>query len=361
MLCEIILVGGGHAHIEVIRRFGVQPIDHTRLTVVDPNSFPVYSGMVPGFVAGQYERHDLQIDLRALCDRAGVRFIEQAAVRIGDDCVELEDGTALGFSVASLDIGSTVAGKDAPGVREFALPSRPIQNLVLEIEKLLTQSSDLPFHVVGAGAGGVELAFCLQARLERLGGRQSVAIVTSDPCVLHSSAAAIRRRAERALERRGIRVLSGTRVDEVRGDSIRVSTGELIPSSGVVWVTGPAAHRLATDSGLPTDSSGFVKIQSTLQVEGRPNLFAVGDCASLSGMRKAGVYAVRTGPLLERNLRALAASQPLERYTPQHDFLSLLNLGDGTAIGSKWGVALEGRTVMWLKDRIDRSFMEKYR
>ena len=358
---ELVLVGGGHAHVEIIRRFALRPLPDTQLTVIDPNPFPVYSGMVPGFLAGQYERSELEIDLRALCKRAGAQFVEQAVVRVGDGSLEFADGRGLPYSLASLDIGSTVAGKDAPGVREFALPSRPIRTLVLEAEKLLHGNSASPIHIVGGGAGGVELAFCLEARIASSRATQPVSIVTSDASVLASSAAAVRRRVERALERRRIRVIPDTKVQEVRADSIRVGVDQYLPSSGAVWVTGPAAHPLATDSKLPTDSKGFVRIEPTLRVEGRPNLFAVGDCASLPGMKKAGVYAVRSGPLLDDNLRAVTSSRALERYEPQDDFLSLLNLGDGTAIASKWGVALEGRPMMWLKDRIDRSFMEKYR
>ena len=78
-------------------------------------------------------------------------------------------------------------------------------------------------------------------------------------------------------------------------------------------------------------------------------------------MKKAGVYAVRSGPLLDANLRASLSGAMLQSFKPQSDFLSLLNLGNGKAIGTKWGLTLTGARVLWLKDRIDRSFMEKYR
>ena len=102
------------------------------------------------------------------------------------------------------------------------------------------------------------------------------------------------------------------------------------------------------------------RIRPTLQVEGTEHLFAVGDCASLTGMQKAGVYAVRSGPILAENLRRALAGQALRNYEPQQEYLSLLNLGDGTALGIKRGIAFEGRWVMHLKDRIDRRFVERY-
>ena len=131
----------------------------------------------------------------------------------------------------------------------------------------------------------------------------------------------------------------------------------------LVWVTGGVAPPLFRESGLETDSRGFVLTRPTLQVEGHDNLFAVGDCATLiehPATAKAGVYAVREGPFLIDNLNAFLEGRELRRYTPQRDFLALLNLGDGTAVGGKWGLSFEGRWVMRLKDWIDRRFMRKF-
>ena len=132
-------------------------------------------------------------------------------------------------------------------------------------------------------------------------------------------------------------------------------------ADAVVWSTGPAAHAFLRDSHLPVDAQGFVRVRPTLQVVACDRLFAVGDCASLAGMQKAGVYAVRCGPILAENLRRAQAGRALRVYRPQREFLSLLNLGDGTAVGSERGFSFEGRWVMRLKDRIDRRFVEKYR
>jgi NADH dehydrogenase FAD-containing subunit len=117
-------------------------------------------------------------------------------------------------------------------------------------------------------------------------------------------------------------------------------------------------------SDLPLDHRGFTLAESTLQVRGHSSLFAAGDCATLVDspeLPKAGVYAVRQGPVLAINLRALLEGRPLRRYRPQRDFLTLVNFADGSAAGSKWGHAFEGRWVMKLKGRIDRRFVARYR
>ncbi|MEE3329457.1 MAG: FAD-dependent oxidoreductase, partial [Myxococcota bacterium] len=354
---RLALVGGGHAHIEVIRRFCEQPLPGVRLQVFDPNPHAIYSGMLPGFIAGMYERDELEIDLEALCAHPQIDFVPEAVSRIdaGDRQLHFESGAAIEFDLASIDIGSTLSGIDSPGVREFALTSRPISGLLSRIEGALEGTLGAPIHIVGAGAGGVELALCIDARLRAAQSAASaITLVTDASSVLHTASRALRRKVERTLERRGIRVLTGSPVTAVRPGSVEFSDGSSQDSALTVWVTGPAAHPLAAASNLARDEHGFARIHPTLQIEGHDDLFAVGDCASLPGMKKAGVYAVRSGPLLDHNLRAHLAGTALRTYTPQSDFLSLLNLGDGSAIGTKWGMALEGRILMQLKHRIDR-------
>ncbi|MDP6977943.1 MAG: FAD-dependent oxidoreductase [Myxococcota bacterium] len=369
---RLVLVGGGHAHVEFIRRWADASVDDVELVVCDANPRPVYSGMVPGVVAGQYRKQEVEIDLAAVCSRAGARFVREAVVDADAEArvITSEGGERIDFDLASIDVGSTVVGLDAPGVRDFALASRPIGRLIAEIDdwiaRAAAQGAGVPLHVVGGGAAGVELAFCIDARLAGSAKRDAsaspaVEIVSSDEHVLTSAHPRVRDRVTRALARRGIGLRTGTRVVAVREDAVELDAGETLPSQGVVWVTGPAAHPLPAASKLPCDDRGFVRIRPTLEVEGHDHVFAVGDCASLPGLAKAGVYAVRATPILDDNLRARLRGHELRDYIPQRDFLSLLNLGNGTAIGTKWGVVYEGRAAMWLKDRIDRGFMERYR
>ncbi|MGH7366100.1 MAG: selenide, water dikinase SelD, partial [Candidatus Rokuibacteriota bacterium] len=116
-------------------------------------------------------------------------------------------------------------------------------------------------------------------------------------------------------------------------------------------------------AGLDMDEGGFARIRPTLQCVGHDDVFAVGDCAAWTagpGLAKAGVYAVRQGPVLAHNLMARLRGRRLRAYRPQRDFLSLLNLGDGHAIGTKWGVSAEGATLFSLKDWIDRRFVRRF-
>ena len=362
---QLLLVGGGHAHVEVVRRFGLDPAPGWAATVVSVDRNPIYSGMVPGFVAGAYRADELTIDLPGLCARAGVRFVHDRATRIDVDerQVRLASGEGLDYDVAALDIGSTVAGRALPGVAEHALASRPIASLVADLDDRLARlpGPDCRVVVVGAGAAGLELSFCLRARLLRAGfPRVEVSVLDGGSTILPGASRSLVRRASRALQRRGMAALLDCEVAAVEADAVRLADGRRVPADLVVWVTGPAALPLARDSSLPVDDAGFVRVDASFAVEGRPELFAVGDCASLAGMKRAGVYAVRAGPILDHNLRARMSGGALRRYRPQSDFLTLMALGDGTAIGSKWGICVEGSWVMRLKDRIDRGFVERY-
>lgn len=358
-LPHLVLVGGGHAHVQVLRHWMMNRPSLARLTVIVDRPVAVYSGMVPGFVAGQYSRHELEIDVRPLARRAGARVVVAKALRIDAEArlVHVQGRPPVPYDVASVNIGSTVAGTTLPGVSAHALPTRPIGRFCRQIDAVVAALPHGPrVVVVGGGAGGVELAACLGARIEGA----DVTLVTSERLLpgRHSRVAA---HVHAALTARGVTVVQG-RVQEVLADAVLLEDGTRLPADVVPWAGGAAALPLFGASGLETDPEGFVRVRDTLQVLGHDDLFAVGDCASVGDhqLAKAGVYAVRQGPVLTRNLLAVLAGGRASPYRPQTDFLTLLNLGDGTAIASKWGMAVTGASLLRWKDHIDRRFMEKF-
>lgn len=366
-MSDLLLVGGGHSHVEIVRRWGSAPPPGWRLTVVSRDLRPVYSGMVPGFVAGLYRAEELEIDLPDLCGRSGATLRHASVVRIDAQArrARLASGELLSWDLASIDVGSTVAGRDQPGVADHALVSRPIADLIRDVDTALDSLRAAGRRrgrlvVVGTGAAGIELAFCMRERLLRRGLDVEVTLLDAGDRMLPDASDSLRRRVGRALRRREIRLALGRHVAAVEPDAVRIEGDGRIEADLVVWATGPAALPLARDSGLPVDERGFLPVHSTLAVRGQRSLFATGDCAALPGMRRAGVYAVRAAPVLDHNLRATIEGGPLREYRPQRHFLSLLTLGDGRAIGAKWGFSFEGRWVMRLKDRIDRGFMARY-
>ena len=376
---RVLLVGGGHAHVQVLRAMMMRPWPEARVTVVLDTPVAIYSGMVPGFVARQYRASELEIDVVPLARRAGAEVVLDAAVGVDPAArrVLLESRPPLAYDFVSFDIGSTVAGLDLPGVREHACATRPISRLVAEIESVsaafLAGDRSRRFEVViaGGGAGGVELAFTLRERLLRdreadAGGPARplrVTLLQAQAEILPGFPRSLAGRARRHAEARGIRIRTGTEVAEAAAGRVVLRSGESLPADALVWAVGAGSRETLRDSTLALDDRGFVLVRPTLQTVSDDRVFAVGDCATLAdwpGTAKAGVYAVRQGPYLAENLRRAVAGRPLTRYRPQPDFLTLLNLGDGQALGAKWGLSFEGRWVMRWKDRIDRRFMEKF-
>ncbi len=368
----VVLVGGGHAHVQLLRRWAMDPPPDARLVVVLDRPVAVYSGMVPGCVAGDYRLPELEIDVVPLARRAGASVILSAAKDLDPVKRELAltGRPAIRFDVVSLDVGSTVRELGLPGVAEHALATRPIGHFVHEVDERVAALTRLGRAVrvliVGGGAAGCEIAFGLEARLRGAGVGAHVTIATSEPELLAGSAPRVRRRIAREAGERGLTVHPGTRIERVERDAALTTRGERLAADLIVWATGAAPigfPQADSPAPLARDREGFIAIRNTLQTVDFEHVFAVGDCARLVDhpwVPRAGVYAVRQGPILDFNLRALLSCEALRRYRPQRDFLSLLNLGDGRALGAKWGVAATGRGVFRLKDRIDRGFVARF-
>ena len=367
---ELVLVGGGHAHVQVLRRWMMRPLPDVRLTLVVDRPEAVYSGMVPGFVAGDYTAGEIEIDVVPLARRARAAVVLAPALSIDPvrRRIEVAGRPSLGYDVASLDFGAGVRGTDLPGVREHALATRPIRTLVDRLAAALgafggAKGAGRPrLAVVGAGVAGMELAFTLAARLEADGTQSELTVYTDtdEPVPGYSPGAA--RRVARLAAERGIRLHTGRPVTGVEPGRLWLGE-ERAAADLVVWAAGAAPADRPDASRLPRDAQGFVRVDRTLEVQGHEGLFAAGDCASLDAfpsLPKAGVYAVRQGSCLDANLRARLTGRGLRDYRPQRDFLSLLNLGNRSALASKWGLHAAGPWVWRWKDRIDRRFMRRF-
>lgn len=352
----------------------MNPPRDIRLQVVLDQGVAIYSGMVPGFVADDYAKHELEIDVLPLARRAGAGVVFSAATDLDPAKREIhvEGRPPLRYDLASLDVGSTVRGLELPGVARFALATRPIARFVRELEARLAGfvAHERPprILIIGGGAAGSEIAFTLDARLRRAGLAPSIAVVTSDAEILAGANRLTRRALRREALRRGIETISSHQVREVDrlGIVVEATGSDLVTHLAgdlVIWAAGAAPVAFPLGAGaarLARDAEGYLEIRDSLQTVGFDDVFAIGDCARSINhpwIPRAGVYAVRQGPILEANLRARLEGRALKDYRPQRDFLSLLNLGNGRALGSKWGLAIAGKPVFRLKDAIDRRFM----
>jgi selenide,water dikinase len=361
---RLLLAGGGHAHVEVLRLLARRPIAGWRVTLITRERHAPYSGMLPGVAAGLYRPEQALIDTGALAARAGATLLVDSVEALDPDSRILHraGGEPIAYDLLSVDTGATPDVSGVPGADEHALPLKPIDALLPRIGELVDGARPgQVFAVVGGGAAGTEMAFAMRARLGPRGVR--VVLVAGRAGVLPGLPDAMRKRASEALSERGITLHEGEDVAEVTRGRLHFDAAAPVEADSILWATAAAAAPWLARSGLARDERGFLQVEPTLQALGRPEVFAAGDVASLppKPLPKSGVFAVRQGPVLAHNLRAAAEGRALERFVPQRDWLVLLSLGDGHALGTRNGLVFGGRWVWWWKDWIDRRFVARYR
>jgi len=364
---DLVLVGGGHAHVHVLKRFGMRPAPGVRLTLITRDIETPYSGMLPGYVAGLYSFAECHIDLLRLARFAGARLIHDEAIGLdrARRQVLCRGHPPIRYDLVSLDIGSTPRLGDVPGAAEQTVSVKPIDRFGERWEALLRRARDLGhlrLALVGGGAGGVELALSAQHRLaELLKTPPEVTLVTREG-LLPSHNKRVRRRFARILAERGIRVVANNPIVRVEPGRLITADGAEIGFDEALWVTEAAGAPWLAETGLPLDQRGFVIIDETYRSTADAAVFAAGDIATMPNhlREKAGVYAVRAGPPLADNLRRALAGRKPRRAVPQRQALALIGTGDGHAVASRGPFAAYGRSLWRLKDWIDRRWMRRY-
>ncbi|HEY2738424.1 MAG TPA: selenide, water dikinase SelD, partial [Thermoanaerobaculia bacterium] len=360
---DLLLIGGGHTHALALRMLAMRPLPGVRVTLVSEVSYAPYSGMLPGHVAGFYSWEEMHIDLRRLAAFAGASFVlgQVDGLDAAERTVHVAGRPPMRASVISLNVGSTPSLSGVPGAERWAIPAKPVPELLAGWERVKATAADREVRIVlvGGGAGGVELALTMN---HVLGRRASITLLHQGDRLLPGHNERVRTLLSRLLPERGITVRTGTHVAEVTAEGVRTAAGDFEPADFVFWVTHAAPPSWIAGSGLATTPEGFIRVTPKLQAVDHPSIFAVGDVATLEATPrpKSGVFAVRMAKPLVANLRATLSGRPLKSYHPQRQFLSLIGTGDGQAVASRrW---LAGRSALFwtLKDRIDRRFMRKF-
>ena len=362
---RLLLLGGGHAHVQVLKSLADAPLADVELTLVSPYARQVYSGMLPGWVAGHYALEQCVIPLAPLCRATGATFLESVAdhVDFPRRVVRCANGAEIAFDVLSIDTGPMANTSVIPGAVEHAVSVRPVEAFIESLAKIdrdigerrkTGKPSDVVF--VGAGAAGIELALAMQQAFR---DRNVNFTLISAANTLPGS---VGPRLARILADRGFRLLPGKAAERIEANRVYLQSGEVIDAHHIIVSTGATAAEWPRASGLKTDESGFILVNEHLQSLSHPEVFAAGDCATMlhHARPKSGVYAVRAGPPLAENLRRCLRGEALTNYVPQKRSLYLISAGDTYAIGSWGNFAWEGRWVWRWKDRIDRGFVGKY-
>lgn len=366
---RLLLVGGGHAHVEVLRRFGLRPEPNVEITLINAGRHTVYSGMLPGLIAGHYGWRACFIDLEVLARFANARLLRDIATGLDLErkLVHCADAAEVAYDIVSIDVGSVANANTVPHSERHGLLVKPVQRFLSAWDGLVHEAggAELAIAIVGAGAAGVELCLSMQHRLRQRGpdNRAQFSLITLTPDILPDHNPRVRCRMERVLRARGVIIKTNSHVVGVDERKLELEDGSSLPADRAVWATGPAAPRWLGASGLRTDERGFVLVNDSLQSLSHADVFAAGDIATMANhpRPKSGVYAVRQGPPLADNLRAVLRGEPLRTYEPQPVALQLITTGERNAIGSWGSLCAEGHWVWRWKDAIDRRFVARYR
>ncbi len=375
VLQDIVLIGGGHSHVGVLKRFAMNPVPGVRLTLICRDTHTPYSGMLPGYVAGHYSYDDVHIDLSKLAEFAGARFYRDEATgldRAGKRVI-CRNRPDVPYDILSINIGSSPRVGEVEGAAEFSVPVKPVtgfNNHWLSLLSRLEHHQD-PFTiaVVGAGAGGVELVLAMQYRLRKefsKSGRNPdllrFHLFDAAREILPTHNHKVRKVFQRVLAERNVSVHLGSPVKQVHKGMLETEDGKTLQVDDTFWVTRAGGPEWLKGTGLALDEGLFIRVKDTLQTETDDNIFAAGDIANVVNhpREKAGVFAVRQGPPLADNLKRLARGKPLRDFHPQTKWLALITTGDRYAVASRGNMEFHGSWIWRWKDRIDRGFMEKF-
>lgn len=374
---QVVLIGGGHAHVEVIRRYGMLKNPPFQLTLISDTPMASYSGMLPGVVATHYEKAQAHIDLGHLCLRSGVRFISGSVANVDIKKRQITisgDRPTIGYESVSFDIGARPNIPDLPGIENLSIPVKPVDFFLQKIDELdrsiSKASADNPIRIVimGGGVAGCELALALNyrwSRESRLIGRYRIKVVESEPSILSSLPSKARRAMIHILRRFQTQIASNMHLERFDQEkkSLIFNQGATVEADSIFWTTTAIGHPWLRQTGLQLDEKGFILVKPTLETLTQEGVYAVGDVASLPGNMqrpKAGVFAVRQGPILFENLWRRFRGLPAVRYRPQKHHLALISLGAKRALAVRGQFTWQSKYIWRWKDHIDKRFMEKF-
>ncbi len=374
VLKELVLLGGGHSHLAVLMHLAMHPLPGLQITLITRDLHTPYSGMLPGYIAGHYHYDETHIDLRPLAQFAGARIFHSAAVAIDPDeqRVHCDNRPPVPYDLLSINIGSRPTTLHVAGAAQYAIPVKPIDRFLQQWHELQTSIRQTRGHyrlaVVGGGAGGVEMALASQYRLQQVirdsgsAAQLDVGLYCDSHEILPGHNKRVRRFFSRLLAQRNIEVFSDHRVSAIEAAMIHCENGQRHHADTVFWVTNASAPDWLRQSGITVDDDGFILVNDCLQSTSHDNIFAAGDIATMQRYQrpKSGVFAVRQGMPLARNLLRRLQGRPLKAYRPQKNFLSLISTGNRFAVASRGELALAGGWLWRVKDAIDRRFMDKF-
>ena len=371
---RVVIIGAGFGGLWAARTLANQPID---VVVIDRNNYHTFLALLYQVAAAELNAEDIAYPVRSVFWKIpNIRFLLAHARRIDPSNRLIEtDGGAVPYDYLILATGSVTSTFGVPGVKEYAYFLKDLEeavalkNHIICCFEMAAREADpekrkglLTFVIVGGGATGVEYAGALkelvhgplkkdfpcvdfsEVRLILLeAGRHLVAAMPTD----------IRDYTARHLREMGVDVRLNTAVSGVTPERVSISGAADILTNTVVWTAGVRGEDLAADSGVPVTRDARVAVEDTLQIQGQPNVYVIGDLAAIrEGERilpMVAQVAIQSGVRAAKNiLHQIAGSSPeLFRYADRGSMITIGRKSAGVSIGRRTFKGLFA-WVLWL-------------
>ncbi|CAN5697180.1 FAD-dependent oxidoreductase [soil metagenome] len=344
----VILIGSGHAHLEVLMKLSSAETLKHRFLLVSPQTKTFYSGFIPRFIAGEIDESSLSIASADYARRKGVQFIQASMTSFDakQKTVSLSNGRTLNFDILSINVGSEP--KQIPSRSPFnTIYPKPFDIFVQrwrEVQRRFSACASIKFVVIGGGAAAVEIATALRLRLDENHSMKSeIHLVTSGARVCGSYSEKTSNAILHSLVRNKIIVHLNESVAEIGDMQLALSDGKKLAFDEIIVAASVRPGSYKTDDHLRI----------------APDVFAAGDVVD-SDLPKSGVIAVHEGRYLGTMIQHQLNGETSPSFHAPKRQINILISGPRTAhlVWGKWSI--EGRLPRLIKNWIDSSYMRKW-
>lgn len=353
---KLILAGGGHGHIGILKKLALKPVDGYEITMITNFAVQYYSGMLPGYIEGIYTKEEISFDVQELCKKAGVKYINDNIKEIDrDKKLVITKNVEHHYDFLSMNLGLS-SREDFEINGENCTYVKPISALVsfktvIENDK----AENKKMIIIGAGVSGIELAFAYKERFPNL----NIQILGKNNDILPNFNPKFREKIKKLLKEKTITLSLTSKCQNIGTNSLKTNE-ETLEYDYLILANGYTGVEVKY-KGFETTKDNYLIVDDCLMA-GDGSL-AMGDMISLKSHKnlvKAGVFAIRQAPVLYHNLlKTLDGKTDYKTYTPQEKYLQIINAGGKKALMAIGDTAIYGKIPWIIKDYIDRKYMGK--
>jgi len=358
---DLVLIGGGHSHLSVLMKLSKKPLNGNRITLITNEIDTPYSGMIPGYIEGIYSWRDSHIDLYRLCLKLNVRFIHAEVERVSAHEKEIyfKDRPKIKFDVLSINTGIQSNNREIKGAAKYCLPVKPISKLTNNFLNKITNFKSIAF--IGGGAGSVELALAIKKRFLNINQDIKITIITGKRGLLSTFPQKTKLTSLKTLEKFKIDIIEYKRVLEVKPKQIILSDKSLLKIDKAILSTNSMTPKWLAKSDILLTKDNYILVNKSFQTNYK-YVFASGDVIDFNNqnLKKAGVFAVRSGKPLAINIKQFILGKKLVEYKFNKNYLALIGTSKRSAIATKYNLTFNSRFFFYLKKYIDQNFIKTF-